>query len=140
MNIKWLVGSLGMLAVVLIGWTALSTLLLPNISTSAAVRVSTSRKVASSTIKAPSTIKTRSIATSYTLADIAKHNSERSCWAAINSKVYDLTNWINQHPGGPDRILALCGTDGSAAFNGQHGTQARPASELASFYIAPLAK
>jgi cytochrome b involved in lipid metabolism len=77
-------------------------------------------------------------ATSFTLAQVATHNSASSCWSAINGKVYNLTSWINQHPGGKGPILSLCGTDGSAAFNGQHGGQARPASELANFYIGAL--
>ena len=76
----------------------------------------------------------------YTMAMVAQHNSGSSCWAAINGKVYDLTNWINQHPGGPEHILALCGTDGSAAFNAQHGGQTRPASELTNFYLGPLSQ
>jgi cytochrome b involved in lipid metabolism len=74
----------------------------------------------------------------YTLAQVALHNSASSCWTAINGGVYDVTTWINQHPGGPEAILSLCGTDGSAAFNGQHGGQARPAAELASFKIGTL--
>ena len=74
----------------------------------------------------------------YTMAQVATHNSALSCWAAINGNVYDLTNWINQHPGGPGPILSLCGTDGSAAFNAQHGGQRRPESELANFLIGPL--
>ncbi len=74
----------------------------------------------------------------YTLADVAKHSSQSSCWSAINGNVYDLTRWINQHPGGPDAILSICGTDGSAAFNAQHGGQGRPAQELTNFYIADL--
>ncbi len=74
----------------------------------------------------------------YALADVAKHNSASSCWTAINGNVYDVTSWINQHPGGPEAILSLCGTDGSSAFNTQHGGQRRPASELASFRIGPL--
>lgn len=78
--------------------------------------------------------------TSYTLAEVAGHNSASSCWTAINGKVYDVTSWINQHPGGPDAILSLCGTDGSAVFNTQHGGQHRPASELAGFYIAGLSQ
>jgi len=78
--------------------------------------------------------------TSYTLAQVAQHGDASSCWAAINGNVYDLTNWINQHPGGPERILSICGTDGSAAFNAQHGGQGRPAQELAQFYIGPLAQ
>jgi cytochrome b involved in lipid metabolism len=77
---------------------------------------------------------------SYTLANVAQHNSATSCWSAISGKVYDLTGWINQHPGGPGHILALCGSDGSAAFNAQHGGQSRPAQELARFYIGDLAQ
>lgn len=80
-----------------------------------------------------------SAATTYTMADIAQHNGASSCWAAINGKVYDLTSWINQHPGGPEHILAICGTDGSAAFNAQHGGQSQPAAMLATFYIGALA-
>ncbi|MDB4984469.1 MAG: conserved rane protein of unknown function [Patescibacteria group bacterium] len=79
-------------------------------------------------------------ANTYTMAQVATHKDATSCWTTINGNVYDVTAWINQHPGGPGRILALCGTDGSAAFNGQHGGQARPASELASFKIGVLAK
>ncbi len=79
-------------------------------------------------------------AKTYTQADVATHANAVSCWAAINGKVYDLTKWINQHPGGPDKILGICGKDGSAAFNDQHGSKRRPASELAGFYIANLTK
>jgi cytochrome b involved in lipid metabolism len=78
-------------------------------------------------------------ATSYTMAQVATHNNASSCWAAINGNVYDLTNWINQHPGGPERILSICGTDGSAAFNAQHGGQRQPAQELQNFLLGPLA-
>lgn len=79
-------------------------------------------------------------AKTYTMADVAKHNSGTSCWTAINGGVYDVTSWINQHPGGAQAILSLCGIDGSAAFNGQHGGQARPESELATFKIGTLVK
>lgn len=79
-------------------------------------------------------------ASSYTLAQVAQHSTAQSCWTAINGGVYNVTSWINQHPGGPEAILSICGKDGSAAFNGQHGGQARPASELASFKIGTLAQ
>ncbi len=78
------------------------------------------------------------VATSYSLAVVATHNSGASCWTTINGKVYDVTSWINQHPGGAQAILSLCGKDGSSAFNGQHGGQARPEQELATFYIGTL--
>ena len=72
------------------------------------------------------------------MADVTKHADASSCWAAIDGKVYDLTAWINQHPGGPERIRALCGTDATSAFTAQHGGQARPEKELATFQIGTL--
>lgn len=74
----------------------------------------------------------------YTIAQVATHNNNSSCWSAINGGVYDLTSWISRHPGGEQAILSLCGTDGSAAFNEEHGGQRRPTSELASFKIGTL--
>jgi cytochrome b involved in lipid metabolism len=79
-------------------------------------------------------------AKSYTLAEVATHNNKADCWATINGSVYNVTSWISQHPGGQEAILSLCGKDGSSLFNGQHGGDARPASELASFKIGALAK
>jgi len=77
-------------------------------------------------------------ATSFTMAQVKQHASASSCWTAIDGTVYDVTSWINQHPGGPARILSLCGTDGTSAFHAQHGTQARPNSVLAGFSIGKL--
>lgn len=74
----------------------------------------------------------------YTMAEISLHASERDCWTTVNGNVYDVTAWIAKHPGGASAILSLCGTDGSGSFNGQHGGQRRPESELASFIIGTL--
>lgn len=76
----------------------------------------------------------------YTAADVAAHNSKSSCWSIINGNVYDLTSWIPKHPGGENAILQLCGTDGSAKFNGQHGGAAKQAGILAGFKIGVAAK
>lgn len=81
---------------------------------------------------------TTSSAGSYTMADVAAHNTQQSCWTAINGSVYNVTSWISQHPGGRQAIISLCGKDGSSAFDGQHGGQARPEAELASFKIGVL--
>ena len=75
----------------------------------------------------------------YNLADLKKHATPSSCWSAINGNVYDLTKWVNRHPGGASVIKGLCGRDGSAGFNGQHGGASRPASELAAFKIGKFA-
>lgn len=76
----------------------------------------------------------------YTMTEVAAHNSQASCWSAINGNVYDLTKWISVHPGGSQAILYLCGIDGTAAFNQQHGGQARPERELAKLKIGTLQK
>lgn len=74
----------------------------------------------------------------YTLAQVGAHADASSCWVAIAGNVYDVTGWINRHPGGPDRILGICGTDATAAFTAQHAGDRRPPQELAAFYLAPL--
>jgi cytochrome b involved in lipid metabolism len=76
----------------------------------------------------------------YTLAQIAQHPNAQSCWTAVNGGVYDVTAWISEHPGGSRAILAMCGRDGSADYNDQHGGERRPANELASFKIGILAQ
>lgn len=76
----------------------------------------------------------------YTLDEVASHGDTGSCWAVVNGAVYDLTPWINQHPGGPEAIAGLCGNDGSTAFNNQHGGQRRPEKEIANFLIGTLSQ
>jgi cytochrome b involved in lipid metabolism len=76
--------------------------------------------------------------TVYTMADVQKHATAADCWSAINGSVYNLTDWVNQHPGGSNAIIRLCGTDGSRSFNSTHGTSSRPAAALAGFKIGVL--
>ena len=52
----------------------------------------------------------------YTLADIASHNSPSDCWTTIDGKVYNITSFIPNHPGG-SIIIRVCGRDGTALFN-----------------------
>lgn len=77
-------------------------------------------------------------AKTFTLAQVATHNSEADCYSAINGNVYDLTAFINKHPGGDRNILRICGLDGSSLFNGQHGGDAKPERILAGFEIGTL--
>jgi len=83
---------------------------------------------------------TPSTAASFTMQQVAAHNSAASCYSAISGSVYDLTPFIGRHPGGAAAIKSLCGVDGTAAFTGQHGGQGRPVSELASLKIGVLAQ
>ena len=64
--------------------------------------------------------KTSTTTPTYTLAEVAAHNTEASCFTAIQNKVYDLTLWINVHPGGSKPILSICGIDGTEKFMKKH--------------------
>lgn len=75
---------------------------------------------------------------SYSLAEVAEHKTPDSCWAAINGDVYDLTQWINGHPGGPNAIRSICGTEASVIFNNRHGSMREPMEKLPSFMIGTL--
>ena len=80
------------------------------------------------------------VAAGYTMEKVKANNSAASCWSAINGNVYDLTKWINSHPGGSGAIRSLCGTDGTSAYNGMHGNQGKPQSRLAGYLLGPLSK
>jgi cytochrome b involved in lipid metabolism len=75
-----------------------------------------------------------------TMAEVRTHNSASGCWSVVDGLVYDLTAYIPKHPGGKGEILAICGTDGSRAFNGQHGGESKPERILASYKIGELAE
>lgn len=75
-----------------------------------------------------------------TMAIVAQHSTRTDCWSAINGSVYDLTSWIPKHPGGERAIVQLCGVDGSAKFNGQHGGDSGKAKILTGFKVGVLAQ
>lgn len=76
----------------------------------------------------------------YTLAQIATHNNASSCYTAISGKVYDLSAWVNLHPGGKQAILSLCGTDGTQRFMAQHHGAQKQMDILARYYIGNLSQ
>jgi L-lactate dehydrogenase (cytochrome) len=43
-------------------------------------------------------------------AEVAKHNNKKSCWIVLDSKVYDVTTFLSEHPGGATIILQQAGT------------------------------
>lgn len=80
-------------------------------------------------------------APTYTPDEVAKHNSQNDCWLIIENKVYDVTDYLVQHPGGAKRIIPFCGQDATQAFmtkggEGQHSSEAT--AELAKRYKGDL--
>ncbi len=40
-----------------------------------------------------------------TKEELAVNNTEQSCWLAIEGKVYDVTSFLEEHPGGKKTVL-----------------------------------
>jgi len=57
----------------------------------------------------------------YTLEQISEHNSKESCWMALFDKVYDVTSYLDDHPGGDLFIMQGCGKDATELFEMKSG-------------------
>lgn len=53
----------------------------------------------------------------YTFEQVAEHNTPQDAWLIIDGKVYDVTAFVEEHPGGDEIVLDLAGQDGTEAFN-----------------------
>ena len=47
----------------------------------------------------------------FTLAEVESHSSTKSCYVTIGPKVYDVTDFVQDHPGGANLILDYAGKD-----------------------------
>jgi len=56
----------------------------------------------------------------FTLEEIAKHNTEKDCWVAVNGLALNVTGFLADHPGGPKAILLYAGKDATEEFNMLH--------------------
>jgi len=72
------------------------------------------------------------------ISEVKKHNSRDDCWSIVSGKVYNLTSFVQQHPGGIELISSICGIDGSAAFSNQHGSSAKPNNVLTGLLLGSL--
>jgi len=88
----------------------------------------------------PSATASSSAAKSFTMDQVRANNTASKCWVAIKGNVYDLTKWIDSHPGGASAIRMLCGTDGTSSFTGKHGGESRPQRSLDAYLLGPLVK
>ncbi|KAL4923007.1 uncharacterized protein BDV17DRAFT_285746 [Aspergillus undulatus] len=52
----------------------------------------------------------------FTAQDVAAHKSRDDLWVIIHGKVYDLTKYVRDHPGGADVLLDVAGKDATAAY------------------------
>ncbi|BGP43104.1 fatty acid alpha-hydroxylase [Rhodotorula kratochvilovae] len=53
----------------------------------------------------------------YLREDVARHNKAGDCWVVCNDKIYDVSHFVDDHPGGDDLILAWAGKDVTAIMD-----------------------
>ncbi|KAI5120903.1 hypothetical protein M0805_003003 [Coniferiporia weirii] len=72
----------------------------------------------------------------YTVEDVAEHNTSGSCWVSRNGKVYDVSAFLADHPGGDDLILNWAGKDvGQVMADEAEHEHSESAYEMLNEYI-----
>ncbi|KAM6455689.1 cytochrome b5 isoform 2-T2 [Liasis olivaceus] len=73
----------------------------------------------------------------YKLEEVQKNNHSQSTWIIIHRRIYDLTKFLEEHPGGEEVLREQAGGDATESFEDVgHSTDARTLSE--SFIIGEL--
>ena len=61
----------------------------------------------------------------FTLAEVSEHWMPNDCWIVVFDRVYDVTDFVDQHPGGAYIMQEHAGRDATMVFRGsRHGPDA----------------
>lgn len=63
-----------------------------------------------------------------TLDEVSYHDTMQDCWIVLYDRVYDITDFLEMHPGGHDVLLEHAGRDATIAFMGSGHSKAAFAS------------
>ena len=56
-------------------------------------------------------------------SELLQHNTPQSCWLAVHGKVYDVTDFLGNHPGGAGLLLKNSGRDATSAYQSIHNPE-----------------
>lgn len=68
----------------------------------------------------------------YTAKEVAAHNTSADAWMIIHGQVYNVTNYLRDHPGGADLLIDVAGKDASEEFD--NAGHSEDASEIMASY------
>ncbi|XP_078400617.1 cytochrome b5 type B [Cetorhinus maximus] len=72
-----------------------------------------------------------------TMEEVKTHNSSKSTWLVIHDKVYDVTKFLEEHPGGEEVLFEQAGGDATESFEDVgHSSDAR--EMLKQYFIGEL--
>ncbi|KAH6618073.1 cytochrome b5-like heme/steroid binding domain-containing protein [Chaetomium sp. MPI-SDFR-AT-0129] len=65
-----------------------------------------------------------------TYQDVAEHNTKKDLYVVIHDEIYDITKFVDEHPGGEEVLLDVAGQDSTEAFEDVgHSDEARETLE-----------
>lgn len=53
----------------------------------------------------------------YTFEEVSKHNTALDLWVVYDGNVYDVSTYLDEHPGGEEVVIDCAGTDSTEAFD-----------------------
>jgi predicted heme/steroid binding protein len=56
----------------------------------------------------------------FTMEEVAKHNTKEDLWVVVKGVVMDVSDWLDEHPGGPQAIMNFMGRDATEEFEMLH--------------------
>jgi len=62
----------------------------------------------------------------FTMEEVAKHNKKNDCWVVVKGVVMDLTNFLEDHPGGANAIVNFAGREATEEFEMLHDDEVIP--------------
>jgi cytochrome-b5 reductase len=74
----------------------------------------------------------------YTWDKVRQHTSPGNLWSVIDKEVYDVSQWMDDHPGGPELLLQEAGKDATNAF-AEVGHSLYAEGLMKDYYIGDLA-